>query len=79
MTCFSSKDDVVVVQADEITCNLCGHCVSLCPTDAIHHEKMDMRNFPSLDRAIPFDSQQFIDFLRQRRSHRHFTGKETAC
>jgi nitroreductase len=76
MTCFSSKDDVVVVEADEITCNLCGHCVSLCPTDAVHHQKMDMGNFPLLERAIPFDTEQFIGFLRQRRSHRHFTGKE---
>ena len=76
MTCFSSKDDVVVVDANEITCNLCGHCVSLCPTDAIHHERMDMGNFPLLERAVPFEPEQFIAFLRQRRSHRHFTSKE---
>jgi nitroreductase len=76
MTSFSSKDDGIVVDANEITCNLCGHCVSLCPTDAIHHEKMDMDNFPALDGAIPFDSEQLVAFLRQRRSHRHFTSKE---
>ena len=76
MTCFSSKDDIVVVDANEITCNLCGHCISLCPTDAIQHEKMDMGNFPSLDRTLPFDTEQLVAFLRQRRSHRHFTPRE---
>jgi nitroreductase len=78
MTCFSSENGVFTVQADEVTCNLCGHCVSLCPTDAIHHHKMDMGNFPPMDKAVPFDTQQFIGFLRQRRSHRHFTSKEIA-
>jgi nitroreductase len=48
----------------------------LCPTDAIRHEKMDMGNFPVLDRKVPFDTEQFTTFLRQRRSHRHFTGKQ---
>ena len=76
MTCFSSKDGVVAVEANEITCNLCGHCVSLCPTDAIRHERMDMGNFPLLERGIPFDTEQLVAFLRQRRSHRHFTGKQ---
>jgi nitroreductase/NAD-dependent dihydropyrimidine dehydrogenase PreA subunit len=75
-SCFSSENDVVTVQADEATCNLCGHCVSLCPTDAIHHQQMDMGNFPPMKKAVPFDTQQFLEFLRQRRSHRHFTSKE---
>ena len=73
---FSTKDDEMVAQADEDRCNLCGHCVSLCPTDAIIHSKMDMDNFGKVDEPVAFEFDTFIQFVRQRRSHRHF--KDTA-
>jgi ferredoxin len=54
--CFTQKKDTVTVQADENCCNLCGHCVSLCPTGAVVHHKMDMKNFPDIDEPITFHS-----------------------
>ena len=74
--CFSMQDDEVEVNATEENCNLCGHCVALCPTEAIVHHKMDESNFLPVDPKLNFDTDQFIQFVRKRRSHRHF--KETA-
>ncbi|MBN1381474.1 MAG: nitroreductase family protein [Deltaproteobacteria bacterium] len=74
--CFSHTDDGIRVDAHIETCNLCGHCVSLCPQDAITHQKMDMRGFKSAKKKITFEADQFIEFIKQRRSHRHFTNKK---
>jgi len=73
---FSTKDDEMEANADADRCNLCGHCVSLCPTDAIVHSKLDMDNFGEIDEPVTFEPDTFIQFIRQRRSHRHF--KDTA-
>ena len=70
--CFTKIKDSVSVQADENCCNLCGHCVSLCPTGAIEHHKMDMGNFPDITEPITFQPEEFMQFIRERRSHRHF-------
>ena len=74
--CFTKDEDVISVYADENNCNLCGHCISLCPTDAIIHEKMSMDNFFAVDDGIKFDSDEFIHFARRRRSHRSFKNRE---
>jgi len=74
--CFADNDGEITANANEETCNLFGHCISLCATDAIVHEKMDMDNFPEADNEIKYDTDEFIRFLRRRRSHRHFKNKE---
>ncbi len=74
-SCYSEVDGIVEVDANELTCITCGHCVSVCAKDAITHHKMDMENFPSSDRSAVPDSESFERFLRGRRSHRHFTKK----
>lgn len=73
--CFTKEKDTVTVQADENCCNLCGHCVSLCPTGAIVQHKMDRDNFPDIVEPITFKTEEFIQFIRERRSHRHFRRK----
>jgi nitroreductase/NAD-dependent dihydropyrimidine dehydrogenase PreA subunit len=73
--CFSRKEDRIVAHADEDCCNLCGHCVALCPTQAITHSSMDMSNFLDLEKKVAFDTDDFIQFVRQRRSHRFFREK----
>lgn len=74
--CFSKQDDEVSAYADESRCNLCGHCVSLCPTDAITHSKVDMGNFAPIGEPATFDTDTFIRFIREKRSHRRFQDKE---
>lgn len=73
---FQMQDDEVTGYANAELCNLCGHCVSLCPTDAITHEKMDMDNFISSDDSLPFETDKLVQFIRERRSHRHFKDKQ---
>lgn len=73
--CFTNNDGVISVQADEECCVLCGHCVALCRTSAITHHRMDMNNFPPISDEIPLDPDEFLQFVRQRRSHRGFKKK----
>ena len=73
--CFSDRGDEITVLADETNCNLCGHCVALCPTMAITHRKMDMDNFLEIGKDVDFDTDKFIEFIRKRRSHRSFEEK----
>ena len=73
--CFSEKDGEIVALANESSCNICGHCVALCPTGAITHSKMDMKNFIEIDESIEFQTDDFIQFIRSRRSHRRFEDK----
>ncbi len=73
---FSVHEGEVIAHADENTCNLCGHCVALCPTMAITHHKMDMDGFVEYETDVRFDTKEFIQFTRQRRSHRSFKEKE---
>ena len=74
--CFSKSGNGIFASADEDTCNLCGHCVSLCPQDAIIHNKMNMDNFIPVKSTISFETSDFMKFVRERRSHRHFQDKD---
>jgi len=74
--CFSDNGGEIVVDANEDNCNLCGHCVALCPTMAITHHKMNMDDFIELDKEIGINTDQLVQLIRRRRSHRDFTDKE---
>jgi len=76
MLCFRKQGDEITVQADENCCNLCGHCVALCPTGAIVCHKLDMDNFIDALDGPAYDTGEFISFIRQRRSHRLFKKRE---
>ena len=76
MRCFSNNDGKISANANEETCNICGHCIALCPTDAITHSRVDMENFFEVDHHIQYDPEEFIRFVRQRRSHRSFKEKD---
>lgn len=73
---YEEVDGIVTSNAGIATCNLCGHCVALCPTGAITHHKMDMENFADLEQGVPYDPEGFKLFIRSRRSHRIFEDKE---
>ena len=70
--CFFLEDETFVVHADEDCCSLCGHCVSICSPGAIEHHMMDMNNFIDISKDEFITTDGFFEFLRQRRSHRHF-------
>ena len=69
---YSKQDDDIIANAGMDTCNLCGHCVSVCEPGAITHHKMEMNNFHDMDMEANFDTDKFMQFIRNRRSHRIF-------
>lgn len=61
------------------TCSLCGHCIAVCPQDAIIYEDFGDETFTfegieNLDTIVPFDN--LYKFLRAHRSIRHYKKKE---
>jgi len=74
--CFTLEEDEIKAYADQDNCNLCGHCVALCPTSAIEHNQLNMERFVDQGEHVRFDPDDFIRFVKQRRSHRHFKDKE---
>lgn len=74
-TNYSSENGRIDAHAGVDTCNLCGHCVAMCPEDAIIHHQMDMDNFPAVDLTLKIDPEEFFQFVRGRRSVRHYRNK----
>ncbi len=61
------------------TCNLCGHCIAICPEDAILYEGFGDDTFTfdgieKLEEIVPYESM--YKFIRAHRSIRHFKKKE---
>ncbi len=75
---FFKQNERMVARADADNCNLCGHCISLCPTDALLHTELDMGNFAPVDGGPGFDPDDFLRFVRERRSIRHFKNTPVA-
>jgi nitroreductase/NAD-dependent dihydropyrimidine dehydrogenase PreA subunit len=72
---YSKVGGEIVAHADLSNCMACGHCISLCKSQAIVHSEMDMNNFPAANEDANFETGKFMQFIRNRRSHRHFQNK----
>jgi nitroreductase/ferredoxin-like protein FixX len=57
------------------SCLRCGHCVAVCPHDALHHENIPMESSPKILKNLAVSSEQAAQFLRARRSIRRFKNK----
>jgi len=73
-----AKNKVLFEDLDNM-CMLCGHCIAVCPQDAIIYEDFGDEAFTfegieSLDTIVPFDN--LYKFLRAHRSIRHYKKKE---
>jgi len=68
------QEDGPVVVHPEI-CRLCGHCVAVCPTDSIDHEKIPLQDCPLIDpRQLP-SIDVMLTALRARRSYRRYQDR----
>lgn len=74
--CFSKDGEKVTPIVTETSCVLCGHCIALCPSEALTHHVMDMGNFVAVSERPLIDSADFIRFIRERRTHRAFLDKK---
>jgi nitroreductase len=65
-----NEEDYPYLQ-NPLPCNDCGHCVAICPNDAVMNTRMDPTDFPKMvDPQINFD--QYLNLVRNRRSIRKF-------
>jgi len=68
---FELKDDGAHVVHPE-RCWGCGHCVAVCPTDAIDHEDFPLEEAPIIDQEILPSLESLETAFRSRRSCRMF-------
>jgi nitroreductase/NAD-dependent dihydropyrimidine dehydrogenase PreA subunit len=59
-----------------LLCAACGHCVAICPTGAITHPSVRIEDCEPLDEANRPSYEQFMGFLKMRRSRREFKDQE---
>lgn len=64
-----------LVSGGEKICMVCGHCVAVCPHDALEHTMIPMGNSPRILEDYAVTTDQVIQFLRSRRSVRRFKKK----
>ncbi len=53
-------------------CIQCGHCVAICSTDALTHQAMAPEDCPRVSADLTLSLDQTRQFMRSRRSIRHF-------
>lgn len=58
------------------SCINCGHCIAICPAEAVYSDTLDMSD------VVPYEKEQFdidadtlLNFIKFRRSTRHFKDK----
>jgi len=64
----------MIPQGDQM-CMLCGHCVAVCPHDALSHEKIPMEASPRILKELAINKEHAAQFLRTRRSVRRYKNK----
>jgi nitroreductase/NAD-dependent dihydropyrimidine dehydrogenase PreA subunit len=61
-----------MVPGGEIICNQCGHCVAICPNNALSHAGVPIEKSPWIEKGLQISEEQAVQFLRSRRSIRFF-------
>jgi nitroreductase/NAD-dependent dihydropyrimidine dehydrogenase PreA subunit len=64
-----------IIPGGDATCLECGHCVAVCPHGALSHARIPMHGSPAIHEGLRIDEEQAAQFLRSRRSIRHFLDK----
>lgn len=72
--CMRIVDGEPVVLATHL-CNKCGHCVAVCPQQAIYHEGLDYRQIRETEPSL-VTAEGYAEVVRDRRSIRQFKNKE---
>jgi nitroreductase/NAD-dependent dihydropyrimidine dehydrogenase PreA subunit len=73
----NSKGEVIFNEKLK-TCNICGHCIAICPEDAIIRENLDdVETFPGIDSTDTLvNSENLLRLLRAKRSVRKYKNKK---
>jgi len=70
---FFQKKEGIGTSYEEY-CILCGHCLCICPEEAIRHEKLDYKKFQAISKKI-FSPEEFLVVFHERRSIRQFQSR----
>lgn len=73
---YEPVDGKVTTREKPLLCASCGHCVAICPTGAILHPSVSNDDCEALDEANRPSYEQFMGFLKMRRSRREFRDQE---
>lgn len=65
-----------IIPGGEAACLVCGHCVAVCPHDALSHQMIPIEQSPVVQKDLCIDEPQAVQFLRSRRSVRHYKEKQ---
>jgi len=68
----AGADGKVRPRGELLCCAACGHCLAVCPTGAITHPKVPRSECAPLDEADRPSYEQYLGFLKMRRSRREF-------
>lgn len=71
---FELKEDGPHVIHPE-KCRLCGHCLAVCPTDSIDHEKIRLHECPLIDPQQLPSLEMLLAAFRARRSYRRYSDR----
>ena len=72
---FSENSTPTTLPSEEARCMNCGHCVAICPHDALRHERIPEAGSPAVQPSLVIDAAQAEQFLRSRRSVRRYNEK----
>jgi nitroreductase/NAD-dependent dihydropyrimidine dehydrogenase PreA subunit len=64
-----------IIPNGDDACLECGHCVAVCPHGALSHERIPIENSPAINKKLAVNEEQALQFLRSRRSIRHYLKK----
>jgi nitroreductase/NAD-dependent dihydropyrimidine dehydrogenase PreA subunit len=64
-----------IVPGCEAMCLDCGHCVAVCPHGALSHRRISIESSPPIKEELRINEGQAVQFLRTRRSIRHFLDR----
>ncbi len=65
----------MMVEHGAQACLLCGHCIAVCPHDALTHTAIPMETSPLILKDNAITEDQATQFMRSRRSIRRFKDK----
>jgi len=77
--CFPKDIELIDKKAkiNNVTCFKCGHCIAVCPTDAVTTDEFDMSEVIEYDKEkFQVDPNNLLNFIKFRRSIRQFKDKE---
>lgn len=72
---FNNAGIPEILPAEEARCMDCGHCVAVCPHDALRHARIPEAGSPAIQPSLVINDAQAEQFLRSRRSVRRFQEK----